>query len=67
MTLPAIYSDYQNIFSKQKTSDTLSVKRTKHLIELTNNIIIPYKPIYHLSKKELAVLRTYLLENEEKR
>jgi hypothetical protein len=40
--------------------------RTNHAINLEENSIILYKLIYHLSERELIILKQYFIENEKK-
>jgi hypothetical protein len=40
--------------------------RTEHTINFEKNSIIFYKSIYHLSKRELIILKQYFIESEKK-
>jgi transposase InsO family protein len=58
--LPAELSDCLDVFSEEDAGALPPRKVGDHAIELTGDP--PYGPIYNLSAKELAVLRTYIDE-----
>jgi hypothetical protein len=55
--LPAKYSEYTDVFSENKINNIPPVTRTEHVIDFEKNSIIFYKFIYHLSERELTILR----------
>lgn len=57
--IPNKYSDFTNIFSKQKTMVLLEqIKLNKHAIKLKNNKHLSYGLIYSLEPVELETLKT---------
>jgi hypothetical protein len=51
------YSEYADVFFKNKINNIPSVTRTDHAINFEKNSIISYKFIYYFSKRELIVLK----------
>jgi hypothetical protein len=64
--LPIKYSEYADVFSENKINNISPITRIKYVINFEKNSIIFYKFIYHFSKRELIILRQYLIENEKK-
>ena len=64
VTVPAKYSDFANVFSKE--SEEVWPKRTeinKHAIKLEDGKQPLYEPIYSLCPVELETLKTYIKTN----
>ena len=64
VTIPAEYSDFENVFSKE-FAIVLS-KHTEintHVINLEESKQTPYGPIYSLGPVELETLKTYIKTN----
>jgi hypothetical protein len=55
--LPIKYSEYANVFLENKINNISPIRRTEHIINFEKNSIISYKFIYHLSERELTVLK----------
>jgi hypothetical protein len=65
-SFPPEYEDYGDIFFSAKYIEITENPQTAHTINLKKNIIALYKLIYHLSEKELRVLREYLKKSQQK-
>jgi hypothetical protein len=63
-SLPSKYKNYGNIFFPAEYIKITENSQIAHAINLKENTITPYKPIYYLSEKELYVLRKYLEESQ---
>ena len=64
VTVPAKYSDFANVFSKESakvSSKRIGIK--KHAIELEDGKQPPYEPIYTLGPITLETLKTYIKTN----
>ena len=64
ITIPAKYSDFEDVFSKE--SATVLSKHTEintHTINLEKGKQPPYGPIYSLRPVELETLKTYIKTN----
>jgi len=62
-SVPATYHEYLDVFSKSKGM-TLPPRRTyDHKIELENDAMPPFGPIYSLSEVEQLALRQFIDEN----
>jgi hypothetical protein len=54
------FTNYAYIFLEEDTNKLLSLKGRQYIIELKKGSLLPYSPIYNLSKKELGILWEYL-------
>jgi hypothetical protein len=64
--LPTKYSEYTDVFSEDKINNISPVARIEYVINFEKTSIIFYKSIYHLFKRELIILKQYLIESKEK-
>jgi len=65
--IPRIYNKWEHLFQEEATIETLPKHQSwDHEIRLELGKQLTFGPIYALSKKELEVLRGYLVENEKK-
>lgn len=64
VTVPAKYSHYANVFSKEAAAELLKYSSiNKHAINLELGKQLPYRPIYSLGLVELKTLKTYINTN----
>ncbi len=64
--LPAYLEDFADVFSEEKAAVLQDLEQAQHAIELEPGKQPPFKPMYGLSERELAVLREYLESSLEK-
>jgi hypothetical protein len=62
---PEEYWKFENVFSKEETSQLANHSLIHYIIDISD-AISPYKLIYKLSENELKILKKYLDENLER-
>ena len=64
VTIPAEYSDFTDVFSKESAAELLGQSDiNEHAIDLEPGKQPPYGPIYSLGSVELETLKTYIETN----
>jgi hypothetical protein len=58
--VPEKYPTFINLFGEPLAQELPPHRTFNHLIRIKKGKEVPFRPIYHLSKKELAALREYL-------
>jgi len=64
LILSSKYEDFEDIFSKKKYETIPESTRVTYIINLKKGTKPLFKLIYSLSKRELRILRDYLIEKE---
>ena len=63
-SIPIEYSNFANVFSSELASKLPEdTEINDHAIELVDNWLLPYEPIYSLKPVELETLKTYIETN----
>jgi hypothetical protein len=66
-SLPPKYKDYRDIFSPTEYMKIAGNPQIRYTINLIENIITFYRPIYQFFEKKLRVFREYLEESYQKK
>ena len=61
--LPHEFSEFEDVFSKDKANELPEHRKTDHKIELEAEAKAGYCPLYNMSNEELRLVKEYLEEN----